>query len=134
MAHVPSNTPLLQRGAALTALLTAVLVLVANIADFGWSAEQTTAASGLLAAAVFFLFILAAHLHEGSTQERVLLGGAFTGLVSALVAVILVFGLWGIDEAEGASLVTIAGLLVTTIASFGARSAVTAQVTGEPPG
>lgn len=112
---------------ALGGLAVAVITLLAAFGTVKWSSTQTGLATAEAAAVIAFLSACTAHVWPGTQKEPVAVGGTFTALVAATLALVSGFNLWTLTQDEVSALVgLVTGLLAVVTALF-ARSQVTAN-------
>lgn len=80
--------------AGLGGVAVAVITLLTAFNVVNWSNSQTALATAEAAAVVAFLTAVVAHVWHGTKQEPVALGGTFTALVAATLALMSGFSVW----------------------------------------
>lgn len=105
----------------------AVITLLTVFNAVSWSDGQTALATTEAAAVVAFLSACVAHFWPRSKQEPVALGGTFTALVAATLALMSGFDVWTLTQAQVSALVGLVTALIGVGTALFARSQVTAQ-------
>ena len=113
--------------AALAGLAVAVITLLAAFGAVKWSSTQTGLATAEAAAAIGFLSACTAHFWPGTQKEPVAVGGTFTALVAATLALVSGFGVWTLTHTEISALVGLVTALLAVVTALFARGQVTAN-------
>jgi hypothetical protein len=112
---------------ALGGVAAALITLLAVFNAISWSASQTALATTEAAAVVGFLSAACAHFWPRSKKEPVALGGTFTALVAATLALMSGFNVWKLTQDQIAALVGLVTALIGAGTAWFARTQVTAK-------
>lgn len=113
--------------AGLGGVAVAVITLLTVFNAVHWSNGQTGLATAEAAAVVAFLSACVAHFWPGTKKEPVALGGTFTALLAATLALMSGFDVWTLTQAQISALVGLVTALVGVGTALVARSRVTAE-------
>ena len=113
--------------AALLAVAVAAITLLQVFSIVTWSASQTSLAIAEATAAVGFLTALVAHLWPGTKKEPVALGGTFTALVAATLAVLSGFDVWKLTQDQVSALIGLVTAVIALTTALVARTKVKAE-------
>jgi len=116
--------------AALGGVAVAVITLLTAFNAVPWSASQTALATAESAAVVAFLTAVVAHVWPGTKQEPVAVGGTFTALVAATLALMSGFNVWTLTQVQISALVGLVTALIAVGTALLVRGQVTAKQTG----
>lgn len=111
--------------AGLGAVAVAVITLLTAFNAVKWSNSQTALATAEAAAVVAFLTACVAHFWPGTQKEPVALGGTFTALVAATLALMSAFNVWTLTQVQISALVGLVTALIGVGAALFARGKVT---------
>lgn len=131
-APAPATVPKLPDGvksllAALGGLAVAVITLLATFGVVKWSSAQTGLATAEAVAVVGFLSACVANFWHGTQKEPVVVGGTFTALVAATLALMSGFNVWRLTQDEISALVGLVTAMLVVATALFARGKVTAD-------
>jgi hypothetical protein len=131
-AVAPAPVPKLPDGvksllAALGGLAVAVITLLATFGVVNWSSAQTGLATAEAVAVVGFLSACVANFWHGTQKEPVAVGGTFTALVAATLALMSGFNVWRLTQDEISALVGLVTAVLVVATALFARGKVTAD-------
>jgi hypothetical protein len=112
---------------ALGSVSVAVITLLVTFGAVNWSSTQTGLVTAEAAAAVGFLTACVAHFLPGTKKEPVAIGGTFTALVAATLALMSGFDVWKLTQDEISALVGLVIALIAVGTALFARSQVRAE-------
>src|ERR1700729_880376 len=98
--------------AALGGLTVALISLLTAFGAVSWSSAQTGLATAEAAAVIAFLTACAAHFWPSTPKEPVAVGGTFTALVAATLALLSGFNAWTLSQTEISALLGVVTALL----------------------
>jgi hypothetical protein len=110
---------------ALGGVAVAVITLLVTFRAVNWSPAQTGLATAEAAAVVAFVSACVAHFWPGTQKEPVAVGGTFTALVAATLALMSGFNVWTLTQDEIGALMGFVTALLAVVAALVARGQVT---------
>lgn len=113
--------------ATLGGVAVAVITLLVAFGAVTWSPTQTGLATAEAAAVIGLLSACTAHFWPGTQKEPVAVGGTFTALVAATLALVSGFNLWTLTQDETSALVGLVTAMLAVGTALFARSQVTAN-------